>query len=253
MAVEERRILFRPGRIHASGRSVGGIRTGGGQGQGVGKGGGVGGGRGTGKGHGGGLANLQQLVTLLAATSSTAGAVVPSPDVPGALTLLSTNTRATDGTIDIQSIPQTYSDLVLVGIVRGTDAGSIDQLNVRVNNDSGANYYFQGYYANAGTNNPAQSLGSTFGIACQVLPAAGAAASMWCWFTMEIDGYTSTTWVKNLQTSWASLTALTTGTSNRGISGNTWNNTAALNRLTFFGNTTANLKTAATIRVYGRS
>ena len=254
MAVDGRRVLFRPGRIHASGRSVGGIRTGGGQGgQGAGKGGGVGGGRGTGKGHGVGLANLQQLVTLLAATSSTAGAVVPSPVVAAsALVLLSTTTLGANGTIDVTGIDQTYNDLVLELICRGAAAATVDTLGVQFNNDTGANYYSTYYYATNAANNPGGSFADTKGWAAGIFTANTATAGLATYLAMEILGYTNTSWTKNAIAQWGAADSLAAGHSYTGHSTVTWNNTAAINRVKFFGVSTANLIANSTLRIYGR-
>lgn len=180
---------------------------------------------------------------------------VPSwaaPASSGALTLLSTTTRATDGTIDVSSISQAYSDLVLLIIARGTDAATTDTLKLVLNNDTASNYGSQRLQGTAGTASATESNSAAF-VSAGVMPAA-AATSGYFWFAeVVIPGYTSTTWNKVAYIDYAYGTAITTGARFRVAGMGLWNSTAAINRVTLSGFSTAALLTGSTLRIYGRS
>ncbi len=187
---------------------------------------------------------------IIIASSGTAAAWGP-PAASGALTLLSTTTRATDGTIDVSSISQAYNDLILVAILRGTDSGANDNLDVTLNNDGGANYYMERIFASSATAAAVESLGNTK-VASGQIPAAAATAGIFAVFTFEICGYTSTTWQKHV--SWVAASSLNNSAGNQFNYRGTvrWASTAAVNRVTLVGDSTAALKTGSQLRIYGR-
>ena len=161
--------------------------------------------------------------------------------------LLSNTTLGADGTFDVQNIDQTYNDLVLMAIFRGTRAATVDFLQVRFNNDSGANY--DGIWSTGG--GTATSLGATSGRISGAMVAASGTAGDFFMAEMFIGGYASTTWRKTIfSTAAAPVTAGVTIIPETATVW--WNSTAAINRIGFFGGTTANLLAGSQLRIYGR-
>jgi hypothetical protein len=171
-----------------------------------------------------------------------------------ALTLLSTTTLAVDGLIDVSGINGAYNDLVLVAVIRSTVAGVVETPGMRFNNDSGANYDFIYNYVQAGTATPQSSSGAaqTYMPLGWALPGNTATAGRFGIFTVEIPGYASTAWQKEM----TSLGAGQGVTSNYTASlvGAQWRSTAAITRIQLAGNTafTTNLLTGSQLRIYGR-
>jgi hypothetical protein len=258
--VDSRPVIFRRGGVLASGGGLRGIKptpppppvtppTSSGPGQGQGKGQGVGGGRGTGKGQGNGLAAL---ALALGAISSTRGAVVASaPTVPaGALVLLSTTTLGGAGIIDVAGIDQTYNDLVIMVVARGSRGLTNDSLSINFNNDATANYDQQGVYGTTSTANGFSDEGTTVPIISDLIVASTAAAGLFGFCEIVVPGYTSTTWQKSAIGTWGAFAV--SGTHLSGVSTVFWRSTAAINRVQLFGTSSANLLTGSTCRVYGR-
>lgn len=167
----------------------------------------------------------------------------------GSSSLWGTFTRATDGTIDIQSIPATGSDLVVSLIGRATVAATSDTLNLLLNNDSGGNYYRERLSGTAATPAAAETLAAS-ALACGALPAASAAAGLFGCLQITIFGYTSTTWQKLILFEQFGSFGTLTGNQVLGAAGGLWASTAVVNRLTFSCASAANLLTASTARVY---
>lgn len=179
---------------------------------------------------------------------------VPSwaaPAASGALTLLSTTTRATDGTIDVSSISQAYNDLVLQAIIRGTDAAATDTCKLVLNNDTAANYGSQSLQGTAATASATESNSAAF-VSAGIMPAAAATANCFWFAQIIIPGYASTVWDKVVLVQYGYGTAITTGTRFVTNRMGFWASTAAVNRVTLSGFSTANLLTGSTLRIYGR-
>jgi hypothetical protein len=167
----------------------------------------------------------------------------------GAYTLLSTNTLSVDGVFDITGISQSYNDLYMILIVRATrPAATAEFLQCRLNNDATASAYDGAFVDNAvaGT-----SLNATSGRISGAIPAASSAAGFFATCEISLPGYTSTLWNKAVYAlnSCPSVSGTTLVTETAAM---VWKNTAAVNRVGFFGGNTANLLTGSVLRVYGR-
>lgn len=169
----------------------------------------------------------------------------------GAMTLLSTSTLAVDGTFDVAAISGSYNDLRLVVIARGTDAGAFDSLGLRLNNDSGANYYYQTLDVHGATVSAAGQVTQTRLIVQDVMPAGGATANIFGFTEVLLPGYASTTWLKQMNSRYTGLTNLAATNTWWGAHSGAWNNTAAVTRVQLFGVTTANLLAGSVLRIYG--
>jgi hypothetical protein len=172
----------------------------------------------------------------------------------GSVALLSSTTLSGSGTFDVASIDQTYSDLLLVLIVRGTRAAVADSLILRFNNDNvAANYEGQKLNGNLAVAGAATvNAGTISGITIHdSMPAASAAANKFgtveCW----VHGYASTAWLHNATSiAWGNYNGATAREVDY-LAGQ-WSATTAINRVQVLGNTTANLATGSVLRIYGR-
>lgn len=166
----------------------------------------------------------------------------------GGLYLIASQTRATNGTLDITGIDQSYSDLFIVIIARAALTGANnDTLVLYLNNDTTqANYEYNDNFNVATTPTTFKGAGLN---ASQSIPAANAAANYWGTTIIEICGYSSTLWYKTAVCKWG---VSWSADQRSGITGGTWLNTAAVNRITAFSPTNTVLLTGSTMRIYGR-
>jgi hypothetical protein len=167
----------------------------------------------------------------------------------GALTLLSTTTLAVDGVYDVTGISQSYNDLIISMLVRGARlAAQFDALQMRFNNDSGANYNPQRIYAQGATVTATGGGGSNAFTPANI-PAATAPANQFAQVDITIGGYTNTAFQRT-------FTAVTAGERDVSFTSEIvtglWLSTAAVNRIGFFGSSTANLLAGTVLRIYGR-
>lgn len=251
--MNERRILFGPGRVRVSGpRNPVIVARPPSQGHGQGRGGSSGGGQGKGRGRGQGLASV--LPAFIAASATSHGSPQPAPPaVPAALVLLSSTTLAANGTFDVQNIDQTYSDLLLVVIARGTANDPNDVMILRLNGDSGLNYNAIWLTGEGATAASASSQGASNIRAAQAMPAASATANRFGLYEITIGGYASTTWHKQVITRGGSGNDNTAAQQWSEANGGVWMNTAAVTRITLQGSISPNLATGSQLRIYGRS
>jgi len=165
---------------------------------------------------------------------------------------ISTTTLSSDGTFSFTSIPSTYKILAIFGELRSDRTGSyIDSLMMRLNNDSGANYYQHQIKADGATVSTGYQDSQT------ELPSAtigtddcdsNSATSI----GMYIYNYTSTS-------TWKSVLMLTQIHYSDGTSGNIrvlsrgglWKSTSATNRIDLFPNAGTNFKSGSKVSLYG--
>lgn len=176
---------------------------------------------------------------------------LPSWGAGGAFTQLANSVRATDGTIDVQSISQAYNDLLLVMIIRGTNASAGDNGVVRFNNDSSAHYGTQWTSSSATTTSTNQNNSAAQAIAMLNIPAASATAGLFAMGLAYIAGYTSTTWPKSMWTVNLQSLDITSGSMTLAHTLSFWNQASAINRILVQGSSTAALKTGSLLRIYG--
>ena len=171
----------------------------------------------------------------------------------GSVTLLSSTTLGADGTFDVSSISQAYNDLLLVFVGRGTRAAATDNLLLRLNNDStAANYDGQRLsgalaVAAANTQNLGAISGIVIGFAIGTTGTANRATSVECW----LHGYSGTTFHKNALSLGFEDFSADAGRELDACAG-TWLSTTAITRVQLQGQTTANLLSGSSLRIYGR-
>lgn len=170
-----------------------------------------------------------------------------SSGAAGDETLLSTTTLGADGVFDVTGISGAYNDLRLVLVARGTRAAVNDFLQMRLNNDSGANYDSAWSINTVGTN----SLGATSARMSGQWPAASALANGFALSEIFIPLYAGTAKLKVVRFT-NTDPGSSAGTTPFQESGAVlWNSTAAITRVGFFGGTTANLLAGSQLRIYG--
>ncbi len=157
------------------------------------------------------------------ATGATGPTGPTGPSGAGAVALIQRIVLgATTATIAFSSIPNTYENLVLTGIIRLADASTnyLPGAVMQFNGDTGSNYRW-GY--NGGGSGAAVAfieMGNTAG--------AGAAAGVCMSFEVRIPSYARTTFFKSCD----GQSNLWQGTQAEYIFGGVWLNTAAINAIT---------------------
>lgn len=167
----------------------------------------------------------------------------------GAITRLSNNVLGADAaSIDVTGLSQAGTHLRIEVLARSTRAATnIDNLFLRFNNDSGANYYSEGVIpTGTGALSGSQLLTQT-GLA-PGCPAATATANLFVAIVFEIPYYTSAQLKSGLWSAGYSK-ALSTGNIVYDAQGWTWNNTAAITRVTLLA-ANGNLLAASSMSIY---
>jgi hypothetical protein len=96
----------------------------------------------------------------------------------------------TSASFDFSSIPATYSHLRVEYFGRGDTAATNVTCNLKINNDTGANYDQQSLLANASTASAAEAFGATT-LAVGLFPAATAPANVFARNLLEVPFYRS--------------------------------------------------------------
>ncbi len=198
--------------------------------------------------------------TVLTADSSTATGLKWAAVSSGGMTLISETVASAASSISFSSISGSYKQLVLVwNGIRHSGSGSA--FSVRLNNNSGSNYYNRGYaYNSVGQTWADNTLTHIGANNSYVIPSFGRGTSYAglqgdCNGYMIIDNYASSTKLKGITTVFAYYDASAAGTSQSYASiTTTYNSTSAITsvdivRLT--GSDTISNTTDTTIRLYG--
>lgn len=149
------------------------------------------------------------------------------------VTLTSNSTTVTFG-----SIPQTYTDLVLV-IVAKITSGGLDMF-IRFNSDTGSNYSYTQLYGNGTSAASARGSSQTVGIAGSVYASNDGVA------INHIMNYSNTTTNK----SW--LTRFSRGDGSAQIFANLWRSTSAISSFELSsGNPAGTFTSGSTFSLYG--
>lgn len=189
-------------------------------------------------------------LTLLGLTGTDLGGDILQIAGMGAL-MFDTELTGTAASIDFSSIPVTRKSLLLICKAR-TDraANTTDAVGVRLNGDSGGNYYQNGPRAIGTTVSAIEGLGAASVLAFQC-PAATATASRAGGAVIWIPDYLDTTFHKALFAPFTFSVGTTAGLQQTGIYGGTWANTAAINQVTLISQNGANFIAGTRISVYG--
>jgi hypothetical protein len=175
----------------------------------------------------------------------------PSAGAAGAMTLLTTTTLASANTFNVTGISGSYNDLLLVLICRGARASTNDNLQMQFNGDTGSNYGTESMFAFGATAPVSGENASTSALYNRTIPAATENAAVFSMLRIHIPGYASTTWWKSVIGATTYNPNITTGNIRITEFSGLWKNTAAITSVQLFGQTTANLDTGSTLRIYG--
>ena len=163
-----------------------------------------------------------------------------------AYNLIATTTVGSGGaaTIEFASIPQTYTDLLVVASARTSRATVVpDILQIRFNGLT-TNVSYRHLY---GSGSGVASENSTFGNAGNAT-ASGATASVFSSHSIYIPNYTGST---NKSFSVDSVTENNATESYQELIAGLWSNTAAITSLTFASWTSATIQQYSSISLYG--
>jgi len=152
-------------------------------------------------------------------------------------TPIATYTLGSNTTVTFSSIPQTYTDLVLVTETTGTTNGALD---VRFNGDSGTNYSRTGLYGDGTTAESFRNTGLAYGL---ISAGAGATRSI---AISHFMNYSNSTTYKTY------LTRGGDASSGPGLSIYLWRNTAAITSIALTGDPIgSNIGSTSTLTLYG--
>lgn len=167
--------------------------------------------------------------------------------------LLSTTTLAAPGNFDVTGISQAFNDLVAVLICKASAAAASDTICLRFNGDGGTNYYSEMGRFNGASASGVEALAANQAQINPTCPAGTAPfTNAFGIHVVEILGYTSTTWLKSYTGTIHGSPNTTTSNQVPAVVGGTWNSTAAITRIQFFGAGSATLATGSVLRIYGR-
>jgi hypothetical protein len=146
--------------------------------------------------------------------------------------------------VTFSSIPQSYTDLILVSSQLYTSTGGDRYATFQVGNgsvDTNSNYSWTYFDTYPGTPNTGNTPNQTFGYHSYT-PSIPTSTAMVC--SMHIQNYSNTTTNKTMLHRWGAASPMT------GIYANLWRSTAAINIITITA-AGANFTTGSTFTLYG--
>jgi hypothetical protein len=144
--------------------------------------------------------------------------------------------------VTFNSIPQTYTDLILIASARSTRAATADNSGIRFNSDSGTNYSFTRLWGSGTGAFSSRATNETY--AYSRINAASITAGVFSPIIHNIMNYSNTITNK---------TVLTRGNATGDaveLNVSLWRNTAAITSITFFAEN-GNLLLGSTFNLYG--
>lgn len=168
-----------------------------------------------------------------------------------AIVRLTRTVLAAPGTFDVDAIDQSYADLLLGLMVRGTRTDVFDYLGMQFNGDTGNHYSTQFMDAGgAGVGSGEYPNQGSIVISNAVTAASGAAD----WFSsvrVVIPGYASSLWRKHAHGITAEGRGIGAYELAPIVTAGAWDDTSPITSIHLFGETTANLAAGSEMRVYG--
>jgi len=171
--------------------------------------------------------------SALIVTVNTSGLLTPiGPAGVGTVLLASQTLAAASASFDFAGLSAAFSHLRIYALLRGTAAAVTVNVNVKLNNDGGANYDTELTRANATTASATAVAAQTSAFVGHA-PGSTADASMFGSLVVEIPFYASTAARKTMLSQNGSFaTAGTTTTYDYYAGSSGWRNTAAVNEVT---------------------
>ena len=159
--------------------------------------------------------------------------------------------------VTFSSIPQGYTDLVVVCSVRGTRAYAFDSAQIRFNGDTGNNYSYRDLLGEGGGGGGTAASGSNTsrGISdriyiVNVMPAANATSNTFGSFNIYIPNYTSANYKSVSVDAVCENNSATQGDVGDVLLAGLWNNTAAITSI-IVGSYSASFVANSTFTLYG--
>lgn len=164
-----------------------------------------------------------------------------------AITLISTTTVSTPvASITLSSLPQTYTDLLIVVSPRSDSASTALNLLMQFNGDTGANYAYKYLRGSGATVGVGGGTGQTSILANSVVPGSTATANTFGNITYTIPNYAGSLSKMVLNNGVSENNA---ATSYQTLNGGAWTSTAAITSIAF--TTTGNFVANTVVSVYG--
>lgn len=147
---------------------------------------------------------------------------------PSGRTLIASNVLgAATGSVTFSSIPGTYADLLLLCLVRGTNASTTVNIRLRFNGDTGSNYD----YSDENRTGSAQGVAAAF-LQVGSAPGSTAPATTAAAFEIPIPRYADTTWHKTTRCNSFVKFGTAGGNLLMQAAGGIWRSTAAITSVT---------------------
>lgn len=157
---------------------------------------------------------------------------------------------AGSATFDFLSIPGTYTDLILRGVLRSDFSATLSLLGIKLNGDAGANYNVLTLTATGAATTESYNLGSTAGGGDTGIAGGTAPANSPSWFELILPNYSGTVFNKVFR----AVTHVrfdATASGNRVYQNTTeWLSTVPVNRITVFP-LTGNFATNSELTLWG--
>jgi hypothetical protein len=151
---------------------------------------------------------------------------------------------------DVTGISQLFSNLLIVGYLRGDTAAATTGAILRLNNDSAANYDEERVTGNAAAAGAAESLGGT-GMTIAIIPANTATAGYFGAIFTIIPAYTNATGNKPVISPFWEASSNLTAVQFAGVAGGKWRTTAtAVTRITVLPGA-GNFVAGSQLSIYG--
>jgi hypothetical protein len=168
--------------------------------------------------------------------------------MPNTFTLIQAVTVGSGGpaSIDFSSIPSTYTDLCLRISARTSYSGIADDLYLKFNNSTAANYSFRTLLANGSTVRSQAASGQTL-LYCAGINGATSTSNTFSNVDIYIPNYAGST---NKSVSVDNAIENNATTADLGFLANLWSQTAAINQITILGGYAA-LVQYSTAYLYG--
>lgn len=171
----------------------------------------------------------------------------------GALSLIDTQTLSVAASsVTFSSIPQGYTDLVLVANARSSASTTNDAIKMQFNGDTGANYYGARLQNNSTSSVITNYDVGTSNIYPGWMTGATSPANISATTEVSIPGYSGTTFAKTALGHTDLMQAASSSNMNVGLWGSWWNSTAAITSISLTPNTGANFVAGSTFSLYGR-
>lgn len=147
------------------------------------------------------------------------------------------------------ALPTTYAHLLVVCYLRSDRALTVDDCQLRFNNDTGANYDLESLRATAATPVSSELFAQT-SIYQGAIPAASATANVFGGPTFLIPNYANATNQKMILGWTGHKVGTTTGLLGAGVASGFWRSNAAINRITLFPVVGPNFVAGSRVSVY---